>query len=170
VQAAPGDGAETFAAHDFDAARLLRHSKRVKIADAIRESARFPFRFDPTYRRFARLFGVTPERAWVDVSGEELQARYGRSCVRTSLSNIARVRVTGPYAFLKTAGPARLAITDRGLTFASNGERGVCMTFHSAVPGIDPFGRIRHPELTVTVLDIDGLVEALDRHDPNRSR
>ena len=125
---------------------------------------RFPFRFDPTYRWLARLFGVTPERAWVD-AGEELEARYGPWCVRTPVSNIAAVVVTGPYAFSKTAGPARLGITDRGLTFASNGDRGACLSFHSPVAGIDPFGLIRHPELTLTVLDVDGLVEALARHD-----
>ena len=66
--------------------------------------------------------------------------------------------MTGPYAFFKTAGPARLGITDRGLTFASNGDRGVCITFHSPVAGI---GRIRRPELTVTVLDVDALMKAL---------
>ena len=130
---------------------------------------RFPFRFDPTYRRLARLFGVTPERAWVDVGEEELEARYGPWRVRTPLSNVARVEVTGPYAFLKTAGPARLAITDRGLTFASNGERGVCIAFHSPVTGIDRAGRIHHPELTVTVLDVDGLTEALAGHDLERN-
>jgi hypothetical protein len=125
---------------------------------------RFPFRFDPKYRRLARLFGVTPERAWVDLREEELDARYGPWRVRTPVTNIARVEVTGPYAFFKTAGPARIGITDRGLTFASNGDRGLCLTFHSPVPGIDPFGRLRHPELTVTVLDVDGLAEALARH------
>ena len=124
---------------------------------------RFPFRFDPTYRRLARLFGVTPERAWVDLGEEELKARYGPWRVRTPVSNIAAAEVTGPYAFWKTAGPARLAITDRGLTFASNGNRGVWITFHSPVTGIDPFGRIRHRELTVTVLDVHGLMEALLR-------
>ena len=122
---------------------------------------RFSFRFDSSYRRLARLFGVSPERAWVDLGEAEFEARYGPWRVRTPVSNIAEARVTGPYAFLKTAGPARLAITDRGLTFASNGNRGVCITFKSPVAGIDPFGRIRHPELTVTVLDVDGLVEAL---------
>ena len=122
---------------------------------------RFPFRFDPRYRRLARLFGVTPERAWVELREGELEARYGPWRVRTPRSNIADAAVTGPYAFLKTAGPARLAITDRGLTFASNGDRGVCITFHSPVPGIDRSGRIRHPELTVTVRDVDGLIEAL---------
>lgn len=124
-------------------------------------TTRFPFRFDPAYRRLARLFGITPERAWLDVGETELEARYGPWHVRTPRSNVAGAEVTGPYAFLKTAGPARLAITDRGLTFASNGERGVCIAFHSPVTGIEPFGRIRHPELTVTVLDVEGLIEAL---------
>jgi len=131
---------------------------------------RFRFHFDPTYRRLAGLVGVTPERAWVELREVEFEARYGPWCVRTPLNNIAGVEATGPYAFLKTAGPARLAITDRGLTFASNGDRGVCITFHAPVTGIDPFGRIRHPELTVTVRDVDGLMEALTRHGPERNR
>ena len=67
---------------------------------------RFPFRFDSAYRRLARLFGVTPERAWVDLGEEELEARYGPWRVRTPLRNVAAAEVTGPYAFLKTAGPA----------------------------------------------------------------
>jgi hypothetical protein len=50
-----------------------------------------------------------------------------------------------------------LAITDRGLTFASNGRRGVRITFRTPVRGLDPLGIIRHPELTVTVADVDGL-------------
>ena len=124
---------------------------------------RFPFRFDARYRRLARLFGVTPDRAWVEVGEEELEARYGPWRVRTPMRNIARVESTGPYAFLKTAGPARLGISDRGLTFASNRDRGVCISFHTPVRGIDRAGRIRHPELTVTVQDVDGLIAALVR-------
>jgi hypothetical protein len=122
---------------------------------------RFPFRFDAGYRRLARVFGVTPEVAWVDLWEEEIEARYGPWRVRTPVANVAAAEVTGPYAFLKTAGPARLAVTDRGLTFASNGERGARLSFHSPVTGIDRRGLIRHPELTVTVEDVDGLIEAL---------
>jgi hypothetical protein len=81
--------------------------------------------------------------------------------VRTPLSNVAAAEATGPYSFLKTAGPARVSVTDRGLTFASNGDRGVRIAFHSPVPGMERAGRIRHPELTVTVRDIDGLIDAL---------
>ncbi len=121
----------------------------------------FPFEFDPRYLRLARLFGVTPERAWVEVADGQLEARYGPWRLRTPLANVVAADVTGPYAFWKTAGPARLAITDRGLTFASNGRRGVRLSFREPVAGIDRFGLIRHPELTVTVRDVDGLVEAL---------
>lgn len=124
-------------------------------------TTRFPFRFDPAYRRLARVFGITPARAWVVLSDDELEARFGPWRVKSSRSNIAGATVTGPYRFFKTAGPARLAITDRGLTFASNPDRGLCISFHSAVAGIDRFGLIRHPELTVTVADVDGLMEEL---------
>jgi hypothetical protein len=129
---------------------------------------RFAFRFDPAYRRLARLFGVTPERAWVELKEDELEARYGPWRVQTPVSNIVAVEATGPYAFFKTAGPPRLAITDRGLTFASNRDLGACLAFNSPVAGIDPFGMIRHPTLTVTVLDVDRLIEALARHDGER--
>lgn len=122
-------------------------------------SKRFEFRFDPAYRRVARLFGVTPERAWVDVGPDQLVARFGRWHVRTTRDNVARAEKTGPYAFLKTVGPPRLGITDRGLTFATNGERGVCLSFRAPVTGLG--GRVRHPELTVTVQDVDGLLREL---------
>jgi hypothetical protein len=122
---------------------------------------RFAFRFAEAYRRPARIFGITPETAWVDIGEDTMRACFGPWRVTTPLANITEVAVTGPYAFLKTAGPARLAITDRGLTFATNGESGVLISFHSAVRGLDPLGVLRHPELTVTVADVDGLVELL---------
>ena len=76
---------------------------------------RFEFRFAPRYQRAARPFGVTPRSAWVEVSSEGLEARYGPWRVNTPLTNIKAVSTTGPYRFIKTAGPARLAITDRGV-------------------------------------------------------
>jgi len=121
----------------------------------------FPFLFAERYRRPARAFGVTPERAWVEVGADHIAVRFGPWHVRTAVSNVSGTEVTGPYAFWKTAGPARLAVTDRGLTFATNGDRGVCLSFRSPVRGIEPFGLLRHPTLTLTVLDVDGLVAAL---------
>ena len=122
---------------------------------------RFAFCFERTYRAPALLFGITEGTAWVEVGSDRLLARFGPWRVATPLANISAVAVTGPYAFLKTAGPARLAITDRGLTFATNGRRGVLISFHSPVRGLDLLGVLRHPELTVTVADIEGLVECL---------
>jgi hypothetical protein len=122
---------------------------------------RFDFRFAPAYRLAARPFGVTPERAWVQISDQHLLANYGPWRLRTTLANISRVAITGPYRFYRTAGPARLGITDGGLTFASNGDQGVLLTFRKRVPAIDPLRLIRHPELTVTVADVHGLVTAL---------
>lgn len=121
----------------------------------------FDFAFEPSYRRAAALFGVTPENAGVRVDGEKLRARFGKWRVSTPLANIAEVRLTGPYAWLKTAGPARLAISDRGLTFATNSQRGVEIHFHETVAGIEPSGRLRHPNLTLTVADTDGLYALL---------
>lgn len=125
------------------------------------DAKRFPFAFDPTYRRLSRPFGVTPESAWVEVGGVLLRARFGPWRVTTPLTNIIGAEVTGPYALIKTAGPARLAITDRGLTFATNGHRGVRIDFRTPVAGLDPLRLIKHPELTVTVEDYDRLATRL---------
>jgi hypothetical protein len=122
---------------------------------------RFEFAFAPAYRRLARGFLVTPETAWVEVGDEAFEARFGPWRLRTPLTNITGVEVTGPYAYWKTAGPARLAITDRGLTFATNGDRGVLILFDTPVRGLEPLGILRHPELTVTVADVDALAEML---------
>jgi hypothetical protein len=124
-------------------------------------SERFEFAWADSYRRPARLFGITPTNAWVEVGDTELDARFGAWRVKTPLSNIDDVEVTGPYRFFKTAGPARLAITDRGLTFASNGQRGVRISFREPVRGLIRSGVLRHPELTVTVADVDGLARRL---------
>ncbi len=127
----------------------------------LRPVQRFDFRFAPVYRLAARPFGITPERAWVQIDGEHLLASYGPWRLRTTLANISQVAITGPYRFYRTAGPARLGVTDGGLTFASNGEQGVLLSFRKRVPAIDPLRLIRHPELTVTVADTHGLASAL---------
>jgi hypothetical protein len=122
---------------------------------------RFEFAFAPSFRPLAAGFGITPRTAHVEVGEEYFKARFGPWHVTTPLTNIEAVAVTGPYRFIKTAGPARLAITDRGLTFATNNRRGVLVLFRTPVRGLDPFGLLRHPELTVTVADVEGLRDAV---------
>ena len=122
----------------------------------------FPFRFERSYARLARWFAITADLAWVEVTDRDLRARFGPWRLQTPLSNIRAWAVTGPYSFVKTAGPAHLGITDRGLTFASNGDRGLAICFEEPVQGIEPLGLLRHPELTVTVAEPEALAARLE--------
>ena len=126
------------------------------------EPRRFPFAFATAYRLPGLLFGVTPLTAWVEVDDSELRARFGPWSLRTPRSNVAGTQETGGFAFLKTAGPAHLSFTDRGVTFATTGDRAACVTFHEPVRAIDPTGRIRHPGATLTVADPSALIRALE--------
>ena len=121
----------------------------------------FEFAFDPEYRAAALAFGVTPGRTGVDIKDGRLVARFGFWRLETEVSNIEGTEVSGPYRLFTTIGPAHLSLADRGLTFASNRRRGLCMKFTEPVPGLEPTGRLRHPGLTVTVADVDGLARAL---------
>lgn len=121
----------------------------------------YSFRFEPAYRAAALPFGVMPATTSVTVDGGVLAVRFGLWRLRTSLVNIAGTEVTGPYSFARTAGPARLSFTDGGVTFATNGERGLCVRFRKPVRALDPTGRLLHPGVTVTVEDVDGLAAEL---------
>lgn len=137
-----------------------------EVAEPVPAAQRFEFRFDPWYRIAAIPFGVAPGSARVEVTttpdGERvLDARFGPWHVSTPVSNVAETTVTGPYSPLKTIGPAHVSLHDLGLTFASNGERGLCIRFRRSIPGLAPTSLLRHPGLTVTVDDVDGLARAL---------
>jgi hypothetical protein len=108
-------------------------------------------------------FGVTSDNARVEVHHDRFVARFGRWTVDTPLENISSAEVSGPYDWYKVIGPAHLSISDRGLTFATTNRKGVCLTFHEPVRGIDPLGVVRHPGLTVTVDEPHVLAELLDR-------
>jgi hypothetical protein len=121
---------------------------------------RFPFRFHPLLAPAALAVGVTPFTAHVDVD-DELHVRFGPWSLRTPLSNVTDVRRTGPYAWWKVVGPARVSAADRGVTFATTNEAGVCVRFREPVPAALPGGVLRHPGATVTVARPDELVELL---------
>lgn len=125
------------------------------------QSREFAFDFDRSFRWPARLFGVRPETCLITVTNDELRARFGPWRIHTGLSNITNIQVTGPYHYVKVAGPAHLGLTDRGLTFATNARRGVQFDFARPIRGIEPTGRLRHPNLTLTPVDVDGLIEAV---------
>ncbi|GAA4445357.1 hypothetical protein [Phytohabitans houttuyneae] len=124
--------------------------------------ARFPFAFRAPARWALALVGVTPARAWVAVSPEEFEVRFGPWHLRTSRANVRAARRTGPYRWWRALGP-RLSMADRGATFGTTTGPGVCVCFATPVPALAPGGWLRHPALTVTVTDPDALVAALDR-------
>lgn len=123
----------------------------------------FEFAFEDRYRMPALLFGVTPGRARVVVTDDELLVRFGPWRLRTPLANVSHTQVTGGYAWHRTAGPAHLSLVDRGVTFATTSHRGLCVAFMVPVRAIEPTGVLRHPAATVTVADPEELAAALSR-------
>ena len=123
----------------------------------------FAFDWDRAFVVLARPFAVTPHNAGVAIVNGTVDARFGPWHVSTPLSNIVRAEITGPYWLVRTAGPARLTFRDRGLTFATNRRRGVELHFAEPIAGIEPTGRLRHPNLTLTLADCEGFARAVTR-------
>ncbi len=120
---------------------------------------RFEFEFDQKYLAPLAAFGVLPGKSWIDVDEDEIEVRFGIYRMRTRRTNIAHVKLTGPYRWWRAIG-MRLSLADKGATFGSNTRGGVCIAFHNPV-GILPGGRLRCPALTVTPADRLGLERAL---------
>ena len=120
-----------------------------------------PYRFRPPVSRWSRIFNARPSTSGVTVVDGRMIATFGPWTVASDLANIATASLTGPYKAWRVAGPARMSLADRGITFATNAEVGLCVTFVRPVPGIDPFGILTHPTLTVTVDDPEALAVAI---------
>jgi hypothetical protein len=98
----------------------------------------------------------------LELDADGLRVRFGPWLVETPLSNLAGAEATGPYSVFRVFG-VRLSLADRGLTFGTTTRGGVCLRFREPVAGIDPWGRIRHPGLTVTVAEPELVAEAVNR-------
>jgi len=103
--------------------------------------------------------GVNPRHDGVTITDDgRLVAKYGFIRVETPLANVAGAHITRGYRWWTAAG-ARRSFVDDGFTLGTNAKAGVCVHFRSNVPS--PLKRSGHSALTVTVLDLDGLVAAL---------
>ena len=76
------------------------------------------------------------------------------------MDNIDGSHITRDYRWWTAIG-ARRSFVDDGLTFGTNYNAGVCIHFRDKVPSI--LRRNGHSALTVTVEDVEGLVEVLSR-------
>jgi hypothetical protein len=120
---------------------------------------RFRFAFDPRFRVPLAGFGVLPSTAFVTLTDDgRLVARFGPFTCETPLANVVDVSVTGPYRWWRAIGP-RLSLTDRGATFGSTAEGGVCLRFAEPVRALAAVGPLRHPGLTVTVAERERFAE-----------
>lgn len=122
---------------------------------------RFDFAFDKWFMPGLVLLGVTPMTAYADLSEAGLSVRFGFWKLETELSNITCFKVTEDYTWYKAIG-ARGSFVDRGLTFGTNAERGVCVKFAKPIPALVPGDIMPHPGLTMTLADIDGFVASLE--------
>ncbi|MGK3207170.1 hypothetical protein [Amycolatopsis sp. MEPSY49] len=112
--------------------------------------------------RFPRLRRALGAHSGLDLDADGLRVRFGPWLVTTPLGNIAGAEVSGPLSPVRALG-VRLSLADRGLTFGTTTEGGVCLRFREPVRGIDPWGLVRHRGLTVTVCEPDLVAEAINR-------
>ena len=139
----------------------MRSARRRRARNATRSSSSL-FEFEPRYKAVLALLGVTPGTATVTLDEERVVVRFGPWSCETPVSNVREVCITGPYRGYRAIG-ARGSFADRGLTFASTTAGGVCMLFREPVRGLDPFGLMHHPGLTVTVADRERFASSLRR-------
>jgi len=125
------------------------------------ETSTFGFRFEALMAPAAALVGVRPSNARVEVGEEDVTVHFGRWSMLFPRSDVTSAEVTGPYHLLKVTGPPHVSLSDRGVTFATNRQAGVCIRLLRPRPAIEPLGLVRHPALTVTVDDPKGLCELL---------
>lgn len=105
------------------------------------------------------LFGLRPSRDGVELGDDgRVTARFGWLRLVTDRSNIDGAHITRDYRWWTAVG-ARRSFADDGLTFGTNNRAGVCIHFRDRVAS--PLGPRGHSALTVTVDDLEGLVQAL---------
>jgi hypothetical protein len=88
----------------------------------------------------------------------EVNATFGFLSLRTRLDNVEGSHITRHYRWWTAIG-ARRSFVDDGLTFGTNAHAGVCIHFREPVSSV--LRRRGHSALTVTVEDLEGLVETL---------
>jgi len=118
----------------------------------------FPYAYEDRLQLLWRPFGLRTERDGVHVDEERFVATFGRLRLATTRENVAGAHVTRDYRWWTAVG-ARLSLVDDGLTFGTTSVAGVCVHFHDRVGPV--VGVRRHSALTVTVQDVEGLVEVL---------
>ena len=119
----------------------------------------FPYRFDHRFIGLWWPLGVRDGVDGVTVTDDSFTATFGRARVETPMTNVTEAHITRDYDWWKAVG-MRLSFADDGLTFGTATHGGVCVHFDKKIPRVAGFKN--HSALTVTVEDLDGLVQAIN--------
>src|SRR5580658_8359737 len=120
---------------------------------------KFGYAIDKRYLPVLLPFLLRPHSDGVTITDAgDMVATFGLFKVTTPLANVTGAHITRDYRWW-TAFGVRLSRADDGLTFGTNHDGGVCIHFVDKVPSL--LRRSGHSALTVTVADLDGLVEVL---------
>jgi hypothetical protein len=118
----------------------------------------FPFAVDYRFAPILLALGLRPRKDGVTLEDERVVATFGLLKLETPRANVSGAHVTRGYRWWTAVG-IRQSLADDGLTLGTNRDAGVCIHFEEKVPSLVRRGG--HSALTVTVRDLDGLVQAL---------
>lgn len=118
----------------------------------------FKYDLDKRFLPFLVPLGFRYSKDGLTLTDTRLHVTFGFFSLQTPLENVERSHITSGYRWWTAIG-ARLSFADDGLTFGTNANAGVCIHFREKVPSA--LRRTGHSALTVTVQDLEELVQAL---------
>ena len=120
-------------------------------------TTRYPIRIGSRSRLFPRIaFGVTPERAWTEISDDAVTVQFGRFGLSTPLANVARYRIEGPWRWITAIG-LRVNWLNREFSFCGSPRGGVRLDLKRRVT----WHGVRIPAIYYGVEDLEGFAADL---------
>ena len=118
---------------------------------------RYPIRIGDRSRLLLRVaFGVTRDRAFVDLGDGVIRVRFGRFELTAPIAEAARWRIEGPWLWITAIG-IRRSIRHGDLSFAGSPRGGVRVDFRTPVS----WRILRVPAAYYGVEDLEGFAAAL---------
>jgi hypothetical protein len=119
-------------------------------------ATRYPIRVGARSAPLLLALGATRNRAWVDLDGAWISARFGFFRFRVPVEAVTSWRVEGPWRWITAIG-VRRSIRGGDMSFAGSPRGGVRLDFD--VPR--RWGPLRVPAFYLGVDDLDGFGAAL---------
>ena len=121
------------------------------------EGRRFPIRIGRRSALLLRVaFGVTSDRAWVELAGGAVRVRFGWWEFSAPIADVVGWRIEGPWRWITAIG-LRRSVRHGDLSFAGSPRGGVRLDFRAPVR----WGILSVPAAYYGVEDLDGFGAAL---------